>query len=239
MTRCVGPVRAIVEILVIIAAVLAGQIAARYVPPELYLFRTVPILVVQLVPVLVATALVWLARQSWRQLGLFGRGSFARTLGLSIALAAFAVVVIYALGLRAAVALGLPPLDVSVFKFLIEGKLAAYLAFMAVVVWGSAAIGEELVFRGFVMNRFEALFNRLPLTLVLAVVAQTVLFGLSHGYQGPTGLLLSGTTGLFFGAAYYVSGRNLLLTVLTHGFVNSTFITAIFLGRAGVFFPGA
>lgn len=239
MTRSVGPVRAILEILLIIGAIFAGQIAARHVPPEFYLFRTVPILVLQLVPVLAATILLYLARQGWRQLGLFGRGTFVRTLALSLALAAFVVIVVYALGLRAVVALGLPPLDVSVFKFLIEGKLAAYLAFMVVVVWGSAAIGEELVFRGFVMNRFEALFDRLPLTLVLAVVAQAVFFGLSHGYQGPTGLLLSGTTGLIFGTVYYAAGRNLLLAVLTHGFVNSTFITAVFLGRAGVFFPGA
>ncbi|MDO8863950.1 CPBP family intramembrane metalloprotease [Haliea sp. E1-2-M8] len=239
MPLSVGPVRAVLEILIIAGAIFAGQVAAGYVPPEFHLFRTVPILVLQLVPVLAATALLYLARQSWRQLGLFGRGAFARTLLLSLALAAFVVVVVYGLGLRAVVAMGLPPLDVSAFIFLIEGQWAAYLAFMVVVVWGSAAIGEELVFRGFLMNRFEALFHRLPLTLVLAVIAQAVLFGLSHGYQGPTGLLLSGTTGLIFGTVYYASGRNLLLAVLTHGFVNSTFITAVFLGRAGVFFPGA
>lgn len=239
MTASVGPVRAGIELLVIIAAALAGQAAARYVPAELRLFHTVPIFVVQLVPVIVATALLYLARQSWRQLGLFGRGSLARTVLLSLALSAFAVVMIYGLGLRIVDALGLPPLDVTIFKFLIEGKPAAYIAFMVVVVWGSAAIGEELVFRGFIMNRFEALFARLPLTLVLAALAQTILFAMAHGYQGPTGLLLSGTTGFFFGLVYYASGRNLLLTILTHGFVNSTFITAIFFGHAGVFFPGA
>ncbi|WP_044103655.1 CPBP family intramembrane glutamic endopeptidase, partial [Xanthomonas citri] len=61
--------------------------------------------------------------------------------------------------------------------------------------WISAAIGEELVFRAFLMHQLEALFDRVGLGRIGAAVAGGVVFGAMHASQGVSGVLLTGLVG--------------------------------------------
>ncbi len=56
-----------------------------------------------------------------------------------------------------------------------------YLLFMVVVIgWGTAAFGEELLFRGFLQSRLVSLFGSGLVAVVSAIVLQATLFGLGQ-----------------------------------------------------------
>ncbi len=61
----------------------------------------------------------------------------------------------------------------------------------------SAGFVEELVFRGYLLRQFTALFRN-PW---LGVAAQAVLFGVTHGYQGALPVIRITVFGLMFGLA--------------------------------------
>ena len=58
----------------------------------------------------------------------------------------------------------------------------------------------------------------------------SVLFGIVHWNQGPTGVLDNVAVGALFMAMYLVSGRNLWLPILVHGVVDTTSVVLLYLG---------
>lgn len=123
-------------------------------------------------------------------------------------------------------AFGLPPTDVSRFLDLVEGNLVMYAWYLIPVAWGSAAIGEELLCRGFLMHRLEGLTGTSA-----AVVLQAAIFAAAHFYQGVTGATAVFVLALVFGAVYVNNGRNLVPLVIAHGLIDTFAMTALYLGR--------
>jgi membrane protease YdiL (CAAX protease family) len=72
--------------------------------------------------------------------------------------------------------------------------------------------------------------NRSKIAYWIAVLAVSVLFGIGHYYKGPAGMVDSGMAGLVLGAAYLLSGRNLWVCILAHGFIDSFGVGALFFG---------
>jgi membrane protease YdiL (CAAX protease family) len=104
------------------------------------------------------------------------------------------------------------------------------------VSWTSAALGEELLFRGFFRSRLERLFGgRAPWAGVGAVLGQAVLFGLAHDNQGLGGILLTATSGLMLGVVCLAGQRNLIACIVLHALIDTISLTVVFLGAA----PGA
>lgn len=120
--------------------------------------------------------------------------------------------------------------DLSDFQPLV-GNLQASLGMLA-LVWVLAAFGEEMAYRGYVVERAAALGRHSPTAYHTAVAAVSVLFGLGHFYQGPAGVLGSSVSGLLFGGLYLAGGRNLWLPILAHGFSDSIGLALIYLGLA-------
>ncbi len=112
--------------------------------------------------------------------------------------------------------------------------LHQYLVLMG-IVWTTAAIGEELVFRGFLMTRLWEVFGSSRLAWAPALIFHAVLFGLVHNYQGWAGIILTGAVGFVFGLWYLIGRRNLLPLIFAHGVVNSIGITVLHLQATGVF----
>ena len=103
-----------------------------------------------------------------------------------------------------------------------------YLFWAIPVSWGSAAFGEELLFRGFVLNRIGRSIGSLTTpAIVVAVVLQAAIFGSLHIYQGIGGVLITGAVGLVIGVIWLVGGRNLWPCILLHGLID-------FLGANGL-----
>lgn len=111
--------------------------------------------------------------------------------------------------------------------------LSQYLIMMA-IVWTTAAIGEELVFRGFMMTRVSEIFGGGRYSWIPAAILPAMIFGLAHAYQGLPGILLTGTVGFVFGIWYIIGRRNLVPLIIAHGLVNTVGITLLHLAATGV-----
>ena len=180
--------------------------------------------------VLLASWLLWRSGGRWADQGLRRPRPIWRVLALvvggylggELAAGLVAQFVFPALHLRAPAA----PLFLSALK----GNLAAYLYWMIPVTWGSAAFGEEMLFRGFVLNRIRQLLG--GRAIWAAVILQGLLFGAAHAYLGAAGAIVAGVLGLVLGVVYVLGGRNLWACFLIHGLVDSTSMTAVFLGLA-------
>ena len=98
------------------------------------------------------------------------------------------------------------------------------------VVWSLAAFGEEIIGRGFLIDRLSLALQDSDYAPVVAVVVSSVVFGLVHFYQGVTGILDNTFTGLIFGAVYLKQNRILWATVLAHGLIDSIALVAFYFG---------
>jgi len=89
---------------------------------------------------------------------------------------------------------------------------------MLAVFWGFAAFGEEMGYRGYLLNRAAEIGNRSKAADLIALLLVSVLFGYGHYYKGYAGVIASSVSGLVLGAAYLLSRRNLWVSILAHGF---------------------
>jgi len=127
--------------------------------------------------------------------------------------------------------MGKPP-DLADFRIL-TGNIKYTLVALA-LAWTLAAFGEELVWRGYVMNRVADLGNRTRLAWFCSLVVVHAAFGLAHSYQGVTGIIQEGFSGLLLGLIYLRTGKNLSVPIIAHGVSDTLDILLIFLGK----FPG-
>ena len=98
------------------------------------------------------------------------------------------------------------------------------------IVWTFAAFGEEIGYRGYLLTRAADVGGRSKFAYWAGVLVVSVLFGYGHFYKGPSGIVDSGMAGLVLGAAYILSGRNLWVCVLAHGFIDTFGVIALFFG---------
>jgi uncharacterized protein len=175
---------------------------------------------------------LWLRKISWRRVGLTPYRSWKMTLGMGLAVGVlmegFELFVSQPLLVRA---LGKQP-DLSDFRPLV-GNLKLTLIFLA-LAWILAAFGEEMVYRGYLMNRVADLMNRTRRAWILSLIAVHVAFGLAHIYQGVTGAIDEGLMGLLLGLIYLRTGRNLSVPIVAHGVADSIDFILMFLGK----YPG-
>jgi membrane protease YdiL (CAAX protease family) len=165
-------------------------------------------------------------RRSWNSLGWKRPASWPR---------AFAVAVVTAVGLQLLsifvtepllTRLTGEPLHLSRFAPLV-GNVKLLLVWFA-VAWTLAAFGEELAYRGYVLNRAADLGGGTTRAWWGSMVAVSLLFGLGHLYQGVTGAADSTITGLVLGSLYLLSGRTLRIPIMAHGFTDTIAIFLVF-----------
>lgn len=107
---------------------------------------------------------------------------------------------------------------------------AIYLLVLA-TVWTSNAFGEEMINRGFLMNRFATMFGGGSSAWILAAFAQAFLFGLCHYGYGLMGIIATGVIGLVYGLMYLFAKRSLWPLIIAHGINNTIGMTMLFLGQ--------
>jgi len=179
-----------------------------------------------------ATLLLRLSGRRWADVGLRkvkpSRFLLAILLGLA---AAFAIS--FAAGVAVA-KLGIQRTPAGDWYLALRGNLELYLFFLIPVTWGTAAFGEEMLFRGFFQDALQRLFGDSgPIGTTLAVIVQAVIFGLLHLYQGAAGASVAGALGLALGFVWWFSGRNLWAGIVMHGILDSLSVTGLYLGLIG------
>ena len=168
----------------------------------------------------------------WRDLGLARKSSWTHVLTLGMAagvgMATFdAFVVTPLLGSLT----GRPP-DLSAFRS-VPGSLG-HLLFELAIVWTFAAFGEEMIWRGYLLNRLAGSAKPTRNVWIASLIAVNVAFGLAHSYQGLSGMIDAGLGGLFLGMLYLYTGRNLLVPIVAHGVFDTVGFVAMYLHK----YPG-
>lgn len=175
-----------------------------------------------------ATVLLRRRGERWRSVGFARPGSSRRVAGLVIA---GYVGVICLNGVL--VLLVFPRLGIAAPAFgalgVLKGHPWVYVSWL-LLAWSSAALGEELQFRGFLWSRLERLFGGGRAAALATLILQAGLFGLGHVYQGLGGVLATTCAGLVLGAVFLAGSRNLVACMVLHGLIDTVSLTALFLG---------
>jgi hypothetical protein len=168
----------------------------------------------------------------WSDIGLNRYRSWPVTLGAGIGvgllLEAFQLFISQPVLVRV---LGKQP-DLELFRALRGNVKWTLLALLG--TWTLAAFGEEMVYRGYLMNRVADLLNRTRSAWIVSLIVVHMGFGLAHAYQGITGILDEGLAGLLLGLVYLGTKRNLAVPIIAHGIGDTIDFVLIFLGK----YPG-
>ena len=111
----------------------------------------------------------------------------------------------------------------------IEGNLDLVLRLMP-LVWLSAAVCEEIVYRGFLQQRLERVFGGSAIGDAAAVVLTSAVFAANHAVQGTSGMIQTFIVSCVLGAIFIRSRHNLLLMILMHGAWDTFSIIVMYLG---------
>jgi hypothetical protein len=91
----------------------------------------------------------------------------------------------------------LPALAAPAHANEITGSLKVALTAL-LVVWTFAAFGEEIAYRGYLLTRAADIGGKSTAAYWIGIVCVSILFGYGHYYKGPSGVVDSGTAGLFW-----------------------------------------
>ena len=117
----------------------------------------------------------------------------------------------------------LPQPDMSRYD-VIRGNPAAALSF-AVLLPLTAAVPEEILYRGFLIERFANLLGGGGAT---AVLAQALVFGAAHFQWGAGGILAASIMGAVWGFAYLLCGRNLWVVIFAHSLAHIALVAQLY-----------
>lgn len=169
----------------------------------------------------VATLLLYYRKQTWKDLGLTKPDHYLKSLGIAVIILIGTVVsiMLFEMLLRD---LLFPDIssDAESGSFSdLKGNIPYFFSII-VFVWIESFL-EELQDRGFSLNRFDSLFNKIPLSTVLAVLSQAAIFGFRHSYDFSPRSITTGLIGLVFGTVYVLTGRNLWPLIIAHIILNT------------------
>lgn len=199
-------------------AIVIGHNVYHVLPNEVYLLVVIGLISVKL------------REGSWAAMGLRWPASW-RTTVLFALMAAALRILLGAVVIDPLTAHLWPPAQAPSGTEQIHGHILVALRWL-LIVWTFAAFGEEISYRGYLITRAADIGGRAKPAYWLGVIAVAVLFGYGHYYKGPAGIVDSGMAGLVLGAAYVLSGRNLWICILAHGFIDTFGVIAVFFGWA-------
>jgi hypothetical protein len=115
----------------------------------------------------------------------------------------------------------------------VAGSLKVLLIYL-VLIWTLGPLGEEVDYRGYLMNRVAGVFRETKAAWIVSLVAVSVVFGCGHLDQGATGMLENVWNGLLLGALYLACGRNLAIPIIAHATTDTMDLVLMYLRK----YPG-
>jgi len=102
------------------------------------------------------------------------------------------------------------------------------------LTWTLAAFGEEMVYRGYLMNRVAGLFRNPKVAWTISLIVVSFLFGLGHINQGITGQVENMIDGALLGVIFLATGCNLWAAIVAHGLTDTIDLVLLYMGK----YPG-
>ncbi|SFU18832.1 hypothetical protein SAMN04489724_0044 [Algoriphagus locisalis] len=162
----------------------------------------------------------------------FYRDKFtAKNLFVLAPLVAFGLFVLYVFAIVPGVEMltGVP-IDYSSMRHL-EGDLPTTVVWL-LIVWATAAFGEEIIFRGYLMRQFVKFFGESKISLVINILIFSSFFGYMHMQQGITGQIVAASTGSLLCIIFYLRKYDLWFNIMVHGFFNTLGMLSFYFGIA-------
>ena len=93
-----------------------------------------------------------------------------------------------------------------------------------------SSFGEEVIYRGFLLNRFTDLLGDSRTATWVAVILSSLIFGLAHFGWGIVGVVQTTFMGLALAGSYFLFKRNLWVLVAAHAYLDTALIVPLYLG---------
>lgn len=181
-------------------------------------------------PTLVILGMVFLSllirREPIRSLGFKRPQSWVRMIGFALIGVIFLQLLDVGVVLPVMNRLTGTTIDYSGFANL-KGNLGQ-LALFLVLSWTLAAVGEEIVYRGYCQKLLTNIFGSCLPGVYLTVGISSLLFGLAHTEQGLIGVVVTTGDALFFSWLKLKFNNNLWAAIAAHGFYNSIGVIVFF-----------
>lgn len=110
----------------------------------------------------------------------------------------------------------------------IYGNAGAALT-LALVLPLTAAIPEEILYRGFLMKRLTGIFGEGGWRSLLVIIVQGLIFGSVHFQWGVGGVLMTSIMGMVWGASYWLCGRNLWIMIIAHSLLHLLLVGQLYM----------
>lgn len=203
------------DLSIVLATIVAAWLASRFV---IYPALSIPDYAPLILRPILGFASAWLVlrwrREAWSSLGLRKPASWLRAVGAAVALyLAMLAVSTWAVPFIAQV---VHPTQRPSFLASLPGNFPMLLAWLA-ISWLVGGFCEELLFRGFLLDRVARLFGNGGIATGVAALAQAVLFGMLHLYAGTFAFLYASLFAVTTAIFYLAGGRNLWPMILVHG----------------------
>ena len=121
--------------------------------------------------------------------------------------------------------------DMSSYEYL-QGNLPMLLLSLA-GVYIVSSFGEEVLYRGFLINRLAEIGDSGRAAWTVAVLMSAVVFGLIHFSWGITGVVQTTLMGLALAGVYLLTKRNLWVLILAHAYLDTLLLVQIYLASPG------
>lgn len=174
--------------------------------------------------------------QGWRHLGLArpaggGWRRWVRTLLQSLAVFVVAAAAFIVGSMIMGPLAGSAGAEMGGYDYL-RGNLPMLLLALA-AVYVVSSLGEEVLYRGFLITRLEELAGDGKSATAVAVAVSAVVFGLVHFDWGLVGIVQTTLMGLALAMAFLLVRRNLWVLVLAHAYMDTLLLVQLYLEPAG------
>ncbi len=184
----------------------------------------VAMLIWPLLSAMLVLAWLLLTRKPFAEIGLQAPDSWARVIlwgivaGLALKFLVQAVVLPYLGG----------PMFNSSYQY-IQGDLPAAVRESFVTI-ALTSFAQEIVYRGFLLNRAQAFFGSGFIMKTLMILATAAIFGVLHMQEGPAGIAQAALLGGLFTTIYFLNGQRLWLLIFMHAAFDIAAVWMIYLG---------
>lgn len=207
------------------------QVIIVLIPSALLLKSGTLLLAGLFISLILSTIGLRLRRQTWHDAGLKRPANIGRVLLTAFGWTFALIILTFALRHLVTFMTREGP-NLAAFKP-VKGNIKGLLMGLA-VAWTLGAFGEEMFFRGFLMNAFYRLlpdshFND-SIKWGVALVVTSVMVGFGHAYQGITGMILTGIIAFGLGLIYLTNKNNLWPGIVTHGLYDTVAFVLVFSG---------
>jgi len=180
--------------------------------------------------VVLATIVLKRRGSGWREIGLARPDSWRKTILLG--LGAFVVTTLAYVAIQMIVQ-NLPGLEIAPADKSSHNPIYANLPLLIiylVAAWTTIGFGEEMLFRGFLLNSLAGFFQHAKAKWALALIGSSLIFGLAHLSWGIAGIIETTIMGLVLGFIYLRTGHNLWVTIIAHGLMNTLAFVLVYSG---------